>query len=136
MKTPLLLLTYGMTQKLCTWEEDGIIRLPIFSEAALAYEFVKSFKNYFKQLIQDKEELQVQVCANPVHATDMLKMIGIIQPMVTIIYNPSPIGSDPEESISKIANQFSDIATVINKQYTLAEAVEALDNFIKQNNQQ
>lgn len=135
MKTPLLLLTYGMTQKLCTWEEDGIIKLPIFSEAVLAYEFVKSFKKYFKQLMQDKEELQIQVCANPAHATDMLKMVGIIQPLATIIYNPSPMGLDPEESISKMANQFNDIATVINKQYTLAEAVDELDNFIQQNNQ-
>lgn len=127
MKTPLILITYGLSQKLCTWEEDNIIKLPIFSEPVLAREFVKSFKSQFKHLLVDKDDLQIQVCNNPNHATDMLKMIGIIQPLVNIIYNPSPIGKDPEEAVGKLASQFTDMATTINKTYNIEEAVDALE---------
>lgn len=128
MKTPLLLITYGLSQKLCTWEENNIIKLPIFSEPVLASEFVKSFKTHFKHLLEGREELQIQICNNPKHALDMVKMIGIIQPLVSIIYNPSPMGQEPEEAVAKLASQFTDLATVINKTYNIEEAVEALEN--------
>ena len=126
MKTPLLLITYGLSQKLCTWEENNIIKLPIFSEPILASEFVSSFKKHFKHLLVGKEDLQVQICNNPKHALDMIKMIGIIQPLVNIVYNSSPMGQDPEEAVGKLANQFTDTATVINRIYNIEEAVEAL----------
>lgn len=129
MKTPLILITYGLSQKLCTWEENNIIKLPIFSEPVLAAEFVKSFRAHFKNLLEDKEDLQIQICNNPKHALDMIKMIGIIQPLVNIIYNPSPMGQEPEEAVAKLANQFTDMATVVNRHYNIEQAVEALESF-------
>jgi len=127
MKTPLILLTYGFTQKLCTWEEDNIIYLPIFSEPLLATKFLNKFKLNLGELLADKEELQIQVCNNVEHAIDMIKMIGLLQPLAQIKYNPTPLGEDPEEAVEKIAGQFTDTATVINRTYNLEQALEALE---------
>ena len=127
MKLPIILITYGFTQKLCTWEEnDEIVRLPLFSEPSIAMEFIKYFKIHFKDILKDKDDLQVQVCNNYKHAFDMLSMIGMIQPKTRVIYNSTPLGEDPVEIISKISSQFSDVATVINKNYELDEILPIL----------
>jgi len=128
MRIPLILITYGLSKKLCTWEEDGILKLPIFSEPILASEFVKSFKSLFKDLLIDKEELQIQICNNTKYATDMLKMIGVLQPLVNIIYNPSPLGQDAEEAIGKLAKHFSNMETIINKSYSIEEAIGVIES--------
>jgi hypothetical protein len=128
MKTPLILLTYGFTQKLCTWEEDNIIYLPIFSEPSLASIFLSKFKLNLDQLLADKEELQIQVCDDVQHAIDMIKMIGLLQPLVQIKYNPTPLGEDAEQVVEKIAGQFTRAETVINRTYNLEQAIEALED--------
>lgn len=131
MKTPLILLTYGFTQKLCTWEEDNIIYLPIFSEPSLTSIFLSKFKLSLGQLLTDKEELQIQVCNDLQHSIDMIKMIGLLQPLVQIKYNPTPIGEDAEQVVEKIAGQFTGAETVINRTYSLEQAVEALEGALE-----
>lgn len=130
MKTPLILITYGLSLKLCTWEEDGIHKLPLFSEPVLALLFLKKFEEHIGSLIENREPPQIQVCENPKHALDMLKMLGILAPSITIVYNASPIGEDPHEAISGVAGQFQDVATVINKHYELDEATEIFQSLV------
>ena len=124
MKTPLILITYGFTKKLCTWEEDNIHKVPFFSEPILASLFISSFKKHMKEFIKDKDQLQIQVCNNPQHVLDMLKIISVVAPTITIVYNPSPIGEDPYDAIEKISCQFQNSETTINKYYDIEEAIE------------
>jgi len=131
MKMPIILITYGFTQKLCTWQEDDIVKLPLFSEPSIALEFIKCFKVNFKEVLNDKDDLQIQVCENPKHAFDMLSMIGMIQPKTQVVYNATPPGEDPVELISKISSQFSDMATVINKQYELDELLPIIADLVE-----
>lgn len=130
MKTPLILVTYGISQKLCTWEEEGVHKLPFFGEPVLASLFVKSFNTHMGPLIKDKEMPQVQVCDNPRYALDMLRVIGTMEPGIIIVYNAAPIGEDPHEAISKVAGQFQDLATVVNKEYALDEATEVFQELV------
>lgn len=130
MKTPLILITYGLSRKLCTWEEDGVHKLPLFNEPVLALLFLKKFEEHMGSLIEDRDPPQIQVCEKPQYALDMLKMIGVLAPLTTIIYNASPIGEDPDEAISQVAGQFQDAATVINKYYELDEATEIFQSLV------
>lgn len=130
MKVPLILITYGFSQKLCTWEEEGVHKLPLFSEPVLASLFVKSFNTHMGPMLEDKEMPQIQVCDNPRHALDMIRVIGTVAPEVTIVYNAPPIGEDPHEAIGKVAGQFQDLATVINKHYDLEEATEVFQSLV------
>jgi len=130
MKTPLILITYGISKKLCTWEENGIMKLPVFSEPILAREFVNDFKSNFKQLLVGKEELQTQVCVENRHASDMMQVIGMINPQVEVIYNSPPLSQDPEQvvaKLAKLAKHFTAGEVSINKKYSIQEAVQELN---------
>lgn len=127
MKIPLILITYGYTQKLCTWEEEGVHKLPFFGEPVLADLFLNSFKKHMGSLLEDKEDLVIQVCDEAKYALDMLRMIGMVAPAAVIIYNAAPIGEDPHEAIGKVAGQFQDRATTINKHFELDEATEIFE---------
>jgi hypothetical protein len=130
MKIPLILVTYGITQKLCTWEEEGVHKLPLFNEPALASLFVESFNTHMGEMLEDKEAPQIQICENPRYALDMLRVIGMIAPEAIIVYNPIPIGEDAYEAVEKIAGQFQDIATVVNKEYSLEETTEIFQKLV------
>jgi hypothetical protein len=130
MKVPLILITYGFSQKLLTWEEEGVHKLPFFGEPVLASLFLTKFKEHMGPMLEDKEPPQVQVCDNPRHGLDMLRLIGIIDPSIIIVYNPPPIGEDPQEAIGKVANQFQDMATVINKHFDLEEATAVFQSMV------
>ena len=132
MKTPLILITYGFSQKLCTWEEEGVHKLPFFGEPVLASLFVKSFNKHMASMLDGQEPPQIQVCEEPRYALDMLRLIGTISPNVTIVYNAAPIGEDPHDAIGKVAGQFQDLATVINKHYDLDEATEIFEKLVDQ----
>jgi len=131
MKTPLILITYGLSQKLCTWEEDGVHRLPLFNEPALATLFLKAFNEHMGELLEDKEPPQIQVCESPQYALDMVKMLGIVAPDITIVYNAAPIGEDPHAAIAEISGQFQEAATTINKYYDLEEATEIFQDLVE-----
>lgn len=130
MKVPLILITYGFSQKLCTWEEEGVHKLPFFGEPVLAALFVKSFNTHMGPLLEDKEMPQIQICENPRYALDMLRMIGTLAPGTIIVYNAAPIGEDPHEAVAKVAGQFQDLATVVNKEYDLEEATEIFQGLV------
>ena len=131
MKIPLILITYGLSRKLCTWEERGVHKLPFFSEPVLASLFVKSFKAHMGPLLKNKENPQIQVCEKPRYALDMLRVIGTIAQGVIVVYNPAPIGEkDPQAAIGKVAGQFQDFATVVNKEYDLEEATEIFQKLV------
>lgn len=127
MNAPLIFITYGFTKKICSWEENGIQKVPVFDNALLASIFVESFR----ETVIDKEPPQPQICTNKQYAMDIIKMINIItsqlQQNVTIIRNPLPINRDPDETISKIAKDLGSF-TVINKEYDIEEALEALQS--------
>ena len=127
MKTPLILITYGISKKLCTWEEDGNMKLPVFSEPVLASEFVEDFKSNFKQLLAGKEELQTQVCMENRYASDMMQVIGMINPQVEVIYNSTPLSQDPEQVVARLAKHFTAGEVLINKKYSIQEAVQELN---------
>jgi hypothetical protein len=73
---------------------------------------------------------QIQICENPRYALDMLRMIGTLAPGTIIVYNAAPIGEDPHEAVSKVAGQFQDLATVVNKEYDLEEATEIFQGLV------
>lgn len=126
MQVPFILITYGFSQKVFVFEQDGVVNLPIFSDPVLASLFIKSTKETMQDLLQDKEDLQTQVCSEVNHAINMFQAIGIITPNITIIFNAPPIDEDPQLAISKVAQHLTSAATTINKHYDLEELGEAL----------
>lgn len=127
MQLPLIVITYGFTPKLCSWEDNGTHKLPFFNEPMLAQLFLDSYKEAMGELLKDKEELQIQLCHNSQHALDMMKIIGTVAPSAKIIFNAAPLVEDPQEAIQKVANQFSSLATTINKEYDIEEATEIIN---------
>jgi len=127
MRLPLIVITYGFTPKLCSWEDKGTHKLPFFNEPAIAQLFLDSYEDKMGELLNDKEKLQIQLCQNSQHALDMMKIIGTVAPDAKIIYNAAPLVENPQEAIQKVAHQFQDVATVVNKEYDIEEATEILN---------
>lgn len=91
MKTPLMFITYGYKMALCTWEENGIHRLPLFDNAELASKFISHFEEKMQSLLDDKEKLQVQICDDNKKAVDIFNTIAMIDQSIIITYNPEDI---------------------------------------------
>lgn len=128
IKSPFILITYGFSQRLFTFEQEGVHKLPIFGEPVLTSLFLKSAKQTMSELLEDKEELQAQICGKIQHAIDMFKIIALTNPGVTVVYNAAPLVEDPQEEIGKVAKQFSSLATVINREYALDDWQEVLES--------
>ena len=127
MRLPLIVITYGFTPKLCSWEDNGVHKLPFFNEPILAQLFIESYEQKMGELLKDKDQLQIQLCENPQHALDMMKIIGTVAPDAKIIFNAAPLVDDPQEAVQKVAGQFNNIATVINKEYDIEEATNIIN---------
>tara|TARA_R110000751_G_scaffold298207_3_gene408092 strand:- start:63 stop:491 length:429 start_codon:yes stop_codon:yes gene_type:complete len=132
MRLPLIVITYGFTPKLCSWEDNGIHKLPFFNEPLLAQLFLDSYQNNMGELLKGKEPLQIQLCQDAQHALDMMKIVGTVAPDAQIIFNAAPLVENPEEVIQKVAGQFQDIATVINKEYDIEEATEIINELVQE----
>lgn len=130
MKPPFILITYGFSKKLFTYEEKGVHKLPIFSEAPLASLFINSARKKMEEFLVG-QSLQIQICGKIEHAIDMFKMIMVVNPEVTIFYNAAPLVDDPQEAIGKIAEQLSSVTTIINREYTLDSWIELLEDQIE-----
>ena len=127
MKPPFILITYGFSKKLFTYEEEGAHKLPIFGEASLASLFINSARHKMEEFLEE-QSLQIQICGKIEHAIDMFKMIAIVNPEVTIFYNAAPLVDDPQEAIGKIAGQFESLATIINREYTIDDWITSLED--------
>lgn len=79
------------------------------------------------ELLDDKEPLEIQICAKIEHAIDVFKVVATTTPNITIVYNAAPIVEDPQAAIGKIADQLQSTATVINKEYAIDEWLEELE---------
>lgn len=119
MKTPLIFITYGFTNKICTFEEDGTHKMPIFSKPELSSLFIKDFKRQMGDMLDDKDQLEMQICDNKKYMSDILHMISIVDPNIIIVYNPLPIGD-----ISEVEELKYDAE---NKSYALHEIIEIFD---------
>lgn len=127
MKPPFILITYGFSKKLFTYEEEGVHKLPIFGEATLASLFINSARQKMEEFLAG-QSLQIQICGKIEHAIDMFKMIMVINPEITIFYNAAPLVDDPQKAIGKIVGQLESLATVINKEYALDNWIELLED--------
>lgn len=88
MKAPLVFITYGFTNKICSFEENGIHKIPVFEDSELAAGFVEEFR---KIIAHDSEKPCPQICDNKQHILDILTLICISGQNPIISLN---IGSD------------------------------------------
>lgn len=126
MKAPFIVITYGFSQKLFSYEEEGVHKLPIFGEAILAYIFLKSAKEKMEEFLGGKDPLQVQICGKQRHAIDMFRIVAVTTPGVTLVYNAAPMVEDPQAAVGKIAKELQSPATVINREYAIDDWIEEL----------
>jgi hypothetical protein len=133
MNVPLILITYGFENKLFSYEDEGVLKLPIFEEPALADLFLKSVKENLKELLKEKDELRIQVCSKIEHAVDVFRIVGTIAPMAIIMFNAAPLVEDPETAVGEIARQFKTIETVINREIALDDWIELLEERQREN---
>lgn len=124
MKIPIILITYGFSNKLCTYEKNGVHILPLFNEPAIASLFLDSFRTTMQEILGERELPQLQICHKAQYMIDVLTIVGITDPTTQILYNAAPILEDPEAAIAKIMREFTSTATRVNKPYTLEEAIE------------
>lgn len=131
MQIPIILITYGFSNKLCTYEKDGIHILPLFNEPAIASLFLDSFKTTMQEMLGEREPPQLQICNKSQYMMDILTIVGITDPTTQILYNAAPILEDPEAAIAAIIREFTSTATRVNKPYTLEEAIEVFQEMSK-----
>lgn len=136
LRTPFILMTYGFSQKLFSYEENGVLKLPIFGEAILVSIFRKSIEEQMDGLLDDKEPLEIQICEKMEHAIDIFKVVATATPNITIVYNAAPIVEDPQAEIGKIANQLQSPATVINREYAIDEWLEELEGHVESSSEE
>lgn len=105
MKAPLIFITYGLTKRICSYEENEVHKIPVFTDLELAYKFTKEFQ----QIISDEETAQPQICNNDQYILDILKLINIKVGNLKVSYN---IGGDD------------------HKEYDIDEAIEIIESSI------
>jgi hypothetical protein len=124
MKIPIILITYGFSNKLCTYEKDDMHILPLFNEPAIASLFLDSFRTTVREMLGERELPQLQICHKAQYMIDVLTIVGITDPTIQILYNAAPISDDPEAAIATVMQEFTSTVTSVNKSYTLEEAIE------------
>lgn len=105
MKAPLIFITYGLTNKICSFEENGIHKIPIFENLELAAAFVREFEKLGNEL--QREKPQPQICNDNRHILDIFTLISIMVQNPIISLN---VGSEN------------------NIEYQVDEAIEAIQN--------
>jgi hypothetical protein len=79
MKIPLIFITYGFTNKICSFEENGVHKIPVFEDPDLAAKFAEEFRKIitYNRLHRDVEEPCPQICDNKQHVLDILTLICV-----------------------------------------------------------
>lgn len=121
VQAPLILITYGFSKRLFSYEQDGIHKLPIFSDPIIASVFLKSINVSMDALLEGEEDLQIQICDDTTHASDLFKMISLINPNIIVVFNAPPL---IEEMKIQIENAGS--CLIGSREYSLDELQESI----------